>query len=90
MTIAPGAGCIQGLRWSYIQIEQVSLSSGPKNGKVVIVGPGFRYFADPDFQGTDRFTVSVSGKNRKALGGSILKIDVNARVQDVRVSSSQK
>ena len=68
-----------------MQIEGVSLSSGPRNGKVVIVGPGFRYFADPDFQGSDAFTVSVSGKNRKAFGNSILKIDVNARLQDVRV-----
>src|SRR6202022_2108016 len=28
MTIVPGADCIQGLRWSYMQIEGVSLSSG--------------------------------------------------------------
>ncbi|MCU1294473.1 MAG: hypothetical protein JWP08_3323 [Bryobacterales bacterium] len=73
MTIAPGADCIQGLRWSYMQIERVSLSSGPSNGKVVIVGPGFRYFADPGFRGSDSFTVSVSGKNRKASGNSILQ-----------------
>ena len=33
MTIVPGADCIQGLRWSYMQIEGVSLSSGPRNGK---------------------------------------------------------
>jgi hypothetical protein len=90
MSILPGADCIQGLRWSYMQIERVSLSSGPRNGKVVIVGPGFRYFADPDFQGSDTFAVSVSGKNRKAFGNSILQIEVNARLQDVRVSSSQK
>src|SRR3981081_4313219 len=44
MTIVPGADCIQGLRWSYMQIEQVSISSAPKNGKAVIVGPGFRLF----------------------------------------------
>jgi hypothetical protein len=90
MTIAPGADCIQGLRWSYMQIERVSLSSGPSNGKVVIVGPAFRYFADPAFRGSDTFTVSVSGKNRKASGKSILQIQVNARPPDVRVSAAQK
>ena len=90
MTIAPGAECIQGLRWSYMQIERVSLSTSPSNGKVVIVGPSFRYFADPAFRGSDAFTVSVSGKNRKTSGNSILKIQVDARPQDVRVSSSQK
>ena len=90
MTIAPGAECIQGLRWSYMQIERVSLSTGPSNGKVVLVGPGFRYFADPAFRGSDTFTVAVSGKNRKASGNSILKIQVDARQQDVRVYSAQK
>ena len=90
MAIVPGADCIQGLRWSYMQIERVTLSSGPSNGKVVIVGPAFRYFADPNFRGSDTFTVSVSGKNRKASGSSILKIQVDARPKDVRVSSSQK
>jgi hypothetical protein len=90
MTIAPGADCIQGLRWSYMQIERVSLSSGPSNGKVIIVGPGFRYFADPGFRGSDSFTVSVSGKNRKATGSSILQIQVSARLPAVQVSAAQK
>jgi hypothetical protein len=90
MTIVPGADCIQGLRWSYMQIEQVSISSAPKNGKAVIVGPGFRYFADPGFQGSDTFTVAVSGKNRKTPGKSILQIEVNARSKELQLSSSQK
>jgi hypothetical protein len=90
MTIVPGADCIQGLRWSYMQIEQVSISSAPKNGKAVIVGPGFRYFADPGFQGSDSFTVAVSGKNRKAPGKSILQIEVKARSKELQVLSSQQ
>jgi len=88
MTIVPGADCIQGLRWSYMQIERVSLSNAPKNGKAVIVGPGFRYFADPGFQGSDTFTVAVSGKNRKTPGNSILQIEVRARPKEVQVVSS--
>src|SRR5256885_11885789 len=31
MTIAPGSECIQGLRWSYMQIYSVLLSKAPKN-----------------------------------------------------------
>jgi hypothetical protein len=73
-----------------MQIERVSLSTGPNNGKVVIVGPGFRYFADPDFQGSDTFTVTVTGKNRKAFGNSVLQVLVSARPQEVRVSAAQK
>jgi hypothetical protein len=88
MTIVPGADCIQGLRWSYMQIEQVTVASAPKNGKVVIVGPGFRYFADPEFQGSDSFTVAVSGKNRKAAGNSTLQIEIKTRAKDVQLLSS--
>ena len=90
MTIVPGADCIQGLRWSYMQIEQVSISSVPKNGKVVLVGPGFRYFADPGFQGSDTFTVAVSGKNRKTPGHSTLQIEVQARSKELQVVSSAR
>jgi hypothetical protein len=90
MTIVPGAECIQGLRWSYMQIEQVSISSAPKNGRAVLVGPGFRYFADPGFQGSDSFTVAVSGKNRKTPGKSILQIEVKARSKELQLSSSQQ
>jgi hypothetical protein len=88
MTIMPGADCIQGLRWSYMQIEQVSIASAPKNGKAVIVGPGFRYFADPEFQGSDSFTVTVAGKNRKASGNSTLQIEIKTREKDVQLLSS--
>lgn len=87
MTIAPGAECIQGLRWSYMQIELVSVLGPPKNGKAVVVGSGFRYFANPDFKGTDSFTVVVSGINKKTPGNSILQIEVKARPQ-VQVSST--
>jgi hypothetical protein len=90
MTIVPGADCIQGLRWSYMQIEQVAISSAPKNGKAVIVGPGFRYFADPGFQGSDTFTLAVSGKNRKTPGKSILQIEVKTHSKELQLSSSQK
>ena len=88
MTIVPGAECIQGLRWSYMQIEEVSVLTAPKNGKAVIVGPGFRYFADPGFQGSDTFTVAVSGKNRKTPGNSILQIEVTAHPKELRVVST--
>jgi hypothetical protein len=89
MTIVPGGDCIQGLRWSYMQIEKVEIASAPKNGKVVIVGPGFRYFADSEFQGSDSFTVTVSGKNRKSSGNSTLQIEIKSEANRMQLSSSQ-
>src|ERR1700738_1973718 len=68
MPIVPGANCIQGLRWSTTQIYSVSIAEKPKVGDIVLVGPGFRYFAKPDFTGTDSFTLFVVGKNRREAG----------------------
>ena len=50
MSIAPGADCIQGLRWSYMQIFNVSVVTGPSRGQLAVVGSGFRYSAEKFFQ----------------------------------------
>ncbi|MDH2404325.1 hypothetical protein QCM77_30880 [Bradyrhizobium sp. SSUT18] len=77
MTIGPGADCIQGLRWSTMQIYSVSVVEKPESGELVMVGPGFRYFAKPDFSGTDKFTLVVVGKNRHDEGTSTVQITVS-------------
>ena len=76
MTIAPGADCIQGLRWSTMQIYSVLIAEEPKSGKLALVGPGFRYYAKPDFAGTDSFTLIVVGKNRHDEGRSTVQITI--------------
>jgi hypothetical protein len=77
MTITPGADCIQGLRWSTMQIYSVSVAEKPKSGELVLVGPGFRYFAKPDFSGTDSFSLTVVGKNRHDEGSSTVHVTVS-------------
>ena len=76
MSAAPGSECIQGLRWSYMQIYSVLVLKAPTKGKLVIVGSGFRYFADPESHEADNFTLVVFGKNRRDTGKSILDIAV--------------
>jgi hypothetical protein len=76
MYAAPGSECIQGLRWSYMQIDSVSVSKAPTKGKIVMVGYGFRYFADSQNQEADSFTLVVAGKNRRDPGKSTLQIVV--------------
>jgi hypothetical protein len=78
MTIAPGAECIQGLRWSYMQIYEVSVISGPSKGRLVMVGSGFRYYADQNNQNEDKFTLLISGKNRRDIGQSTLEVEVHS------------
>ena len=76
MSAAPGSECIQGLRWSYMQIYSVLVLKAPTKGKLVIVGSGFRYFADSESHEADNFTLVVFGKNRHDPGKSILDIAV--------------
>lgn len=76
MFAAPGSECIQGLRWSFMQISSVSVAKAPTKGKIVMVGPGFRYFADSEKYETDSFTLVVEGKNRGVAGQSTLEIVV--------------
>ena len=76
MSVAPGSECLQGLRWSYMQIYSVLVSKAPTKGKIAIVGSGFRYFADSENNEADSFTLVVEGKNRHDPGKSTLEIAV--------------
>jgi hypothetical protein len=90
MYAAPGSECIQGLRWSYMQIFSVSVSKPPTKGKIVIVGPGFRYFADSEHYEGDSFTLEVVGKNRRDPGKSTLEIVVKPPVETLVSEVSQR
>jgi hypothetical protein len=76
MSAAPGSECIQGLRWSYMQIYSVLVLKAPTKGKLIIVGSGFRYVADSANHEADNFTLVVFGKNRFEPCKSILDITV--------------
>jgi hypothetical protein len=76
MSAAPGSECLQGLRWSYMQIYSVLVLKAPTKGKLVIAGSGFRYFADSESQEEDNFTLVVIGKNRRDEGESVLDVAV--------------
>ncbi|WP_271566836.1 hypothetical protein [Bradyrhizobium sp. CCBAU 11386] len=47
MKIASGGECIQGLRWSTIMIDNITITEQPKAGRLMIQGPSFRYFSNP-------------------------------------------
>ncbi len=77
MAAPPGSECLQGLRWSYMQIYSVLVLKAPTKGRLVIVGSGFRYIADSESREADNFTLVVFGKNRHNPGNSILDIAIN-------------
>jgi len=77
MEIKAGADCIQGIRWSFMQVYAVWVVQKPANGELVIVGSGFRYYAKPGFAGTDKFSLVVIGKNRHEEGYSTVEVAVS-------------
>jgi hypothetical protein len=77
--ISSGGECIQGLRWSTIMIDSVSVTEQPKSGRVMIQGPSFRYFSDPGARGSDSFKLSISGSSPRVNGTSSIEVDVTAQ-----------
>jgi len=88
MVIAPGADCLQGLRRSTMQIYAVWMLDKPAHGELVTVGPAFRYLADPNFSGTDRFSLVVVGKNLHEEGYSTVEITVSPAPRDPALTPS--
>jgi hypothetical protein len=74
--IESGGECIQGLRWSTIMIENISIIDQPKLGRLLLQGPSFRYFSNPGAQGTDSFKLSISGTSVRLKGTSLIEVDV--------------
>ncbi len=74
-----GPECLQGLRWSYMQIYSVAVVTPPKHGTLVIMGSGFRYVANATSEANgDSFKLAVVGKNRHDHGASTIEIVVGA------------
>ena len=76
MKIDSGAECIQGLRWSTIMIDQISIVEPPKLGRLSLQGPSFRYFSNPGARGADSFKISIVGSSLRKRGVSSIEVDV--------------
>ncbi len=73
-----------------MQIYEVTVLNAPSNGKLVMVGPGFRYLAsEAGDQGIDKFTLLISGKNRHDVGESILEIEVHPDIGESRAGEKR-
>ena len=77
MKINSGAECIQGLRWSTIMIDNISIADQPKLGRLLLEGPSFRYFSNPGAHGVDSFKLSITGSSLRQKGVSSIEVDVD-------------
>jgi len=76
MKISSGAECIQGLRWSTLMIDRISIADQPKLGRLMLEGPSFRYLSNPGAHGTDSFKLSIMGSSLRLKGVSSIEVDV--------------
>ena len=77
MEIENGQSCIRGVRFRNVADVNLTLTSPPRFGKVVLLGPAFSYSAKVGFQGDDSFTVAVSGTINKVVGNSTIRVLVS-------------
>jgi hypothetical protein len=77
--IKAGSECIQGLRWSTIMIDSISIVEAPKSGRLMIQGPSFRYFANANAAGSDSFKIAISGTSLHVNGTSSIEVDVTSQ-----------
>src|SRR5262245_32931443 len=72
-----GQSCIRGLRHNRATIDTAKLISPPQSGQVKLLGSGFSYTANSDFEGQDSFTIQVSGMLNGIRGSSDIRIIVS-------------
>ena len=74
--INSGGECIQGLRWSTLMIEGISVTEPPKLGKLIVQGPSFRYLSNQGARGADSFKLVINGASLRVEGTSSIEVDV--------------
>lgn len=77
--LTSGSECIQGLRWSSLMINKITVVEEPKAGRVIIAGPSFRYLSNPGSPGNDSFKLAISGNSLRIDGTSSIEVDVTSR-----------
>lgn len=76
MKITSGGECIQGLRWSTIMIDTITITELPKAGRLMIQGPSFRYLSNPGARGSDSFKLTITGTSMRIAGSSMIEVEV--------------
>ena len=80
-----GETCIRGVRFNNVVLDKLAVVSAPQTGHVTLQGPGFSYKAATDFQGSDFFSLTVSGATNKVPGSSTIEVEVSViRADELR------
>jgi hypothetical protein len=79
IALPSGVECKQELRYPPLVIEDVTIITPPRNGRLIVEGPSFRYLPNLESQGPDAFVLSVSGSNGRVNDSTFIYVDVMVR-----------
>jgi parallel beta-helix repeat protein len=77
LELSSGETCIRGVRFNNVVVDKLMIVSSPQIGHVTLQGTGFSYKAAKDFQGSDFFSLMVSGATSKVPGNSMIEVEVS-------------
>jgi hypothetical protein len=87
LKLSGGETCIRGVRFNNVAVDKLRVVSGPQTGHVTLLGSGFSYEAATDFQGSDSFSLMVSGATNKIPGSSTIEVEVSVtRASELRTA----
>jgi hypothetical protein len=82
LKLSAGETCIRGVRFNNVVVNKLTVVSAPQTGHVTLQGPGFSYKAARDFEGSDFFSLVVSGATNKVPGSSAIEVEVSVTRAD--------
>jgi hypothetical protein len=82
LKLSGGETCIRGVRFNNVVVDKLAVVSAPQTGHVTLQGSGFSYKAARDFQGSDFFSLMVSGATNKVPGSSTIEVEVSVTRAD--------
>jgi len=89
LELSSGETCLRGVRFNNVVVDKLMIVSAPQIGHVTLQGTGFSYKAAKDFQGSDFFSLLVSGATNKVPGNSMIEVEVSvSRASELRSFST--
>jgi hypothetical protein len=76
IVLPAGVECTEELRFPPLVIEDVTIITPPRNGRLIIEGSLLRYLPNIESNGPDAFVISVSGSNGRATDSTFIYADV--------------
>jgi hypothetical protein len=79
IVLPAGVECAEELRFPPLVIEDVTIITPPRNGRLIVEGSLLRYLPNIESTGPDAFVISVSGSSGRTTDSTFIYADVMVR-----------